>query len=125
MKKINIYYWICTAMLIPAIGIGSVIGIVPDEGSIKVFASLGYPAYIIPFLSIAKLLGLIAIFVPKFPRLKEWAYAGIAFDVIGAIYSQLAIGNPFTYTLFPLLALAFVMGSYFLYHKKIQMVSQS
>ena len=112
-------------MLIPAFGIGSLFGIVPDEGSIKVFASLGYPAYIIPFLSIAKILGLIAILIPKFPRLKEWAYAGIVYDVIGAIYSQIALGNPFTHMLFPLLALAFVMGSYFLYHKKLQMLSAS
>lgn len=120
MKKINILYWVCTGMLIPAIGIGSVFGIVPNEESLKVFFSLGYPAYIVPFLSVAKLLGLIAIFIPGHPRLKEWAYAGIAFDVIGAIYSILAIGSPVTHILFPALALLFLFGSYFLYHKKLQ-----
>jgi hypothetical protein len=120
MKKINILYWICTGMLIPAIGIGSVFGIVPNEESLKVFATLGYPAYIVPFLSVAKLLGLIAIFIPGYPRLKEWAYAGIAFDVIGAIYSILAIGSPLTHSIFPALALLFLFGSYFLYHKKQQ-----
>jgi hypothetical protein len=118
MKKINVFYWICTALLIPAVGIGSIFGIVPNEDSIKLFSSLGYPAYIIPFLSIAKLLGLIVIFMPKFSRLKEWAYAGIAFDIIGAIYSILAIGNPFTHVIFPTLALLFLLASYFLYHKK-------
>jgi hypothetical protein len=46
-------------MLIPAIGIGSIFGIIPNEDSLKVFSSLGYPAYIVPFLSVAKLLGLI------------------------------------------------------------------
>jgi hypothetical protein len=118
MKKINIFYWICTGLLIPAIGIGSLFGIIPNEDSVKVFSSLGYPAYIIPFLSIAKLLGLIVIFIPKFPRLKEWAYAGIAFDITGAIYSILAVGNPVTHILFPVLALFFLLGSYFLYHKR-------
>jgi hypothetical protein len=118
MKKINIFYWICTGLLIPAIGIGSLFGIIPNEDSVKVFSSLGYPAYIIPFLSIAKLLGLIVIFIPKFPRLKEWAYAGIAFDITGAIYSILAVGNPVTHILFPVLALLFLLGSYFLYHKR-------
>jgi hypothetical protein len=119
MKKINILYWICTGLLIPAIGIGSIFGIVPNEESIKVFSSLGYPAYIIPFLSVAKLLGLIVIFIPKYPRLKEWAYAGIAFDIIGAGYSILAMGNPFTHIIFPLLALFFLLSSYFLYHKRL------
>ena len=118
MKKINIFYWICTGMLIPAIGIGSIFGIVPNEDSLKFFSSLGYPAYIVPFLSVAKLLGLIVIFIPKYPRLKEWAYAGIAFDVIGAIYSIIAIGSPLTHIIFPVLALVFLFGSYFLYHKK-------
>lgn len=119
MKKINIFYWICTGILIPAIGIGSILGIVPNEDSLKVFSSLGYPAYIVPFLSVAKLLGLIVIFIPKYPRLKEWAYAGIAFDIIGATYSIIAIGSPLTHIIFPVLALLFLFGSYFLYHKKL------
>lgn len=119
MKKINIFYWICTGILIPAIGIGSIFGIVPNEDSLKVFSSLGYPAYIVPFLSVAKLLGLIVIFIPKYPRLKEWAYAGIAFDIIGATYSIIAIGSPLTHIIFPVLALLFLFGSYFLYHKKL------
>jgi hypothetical protein len=124
MKKINIFYWICTGILIPAIGIGSIFGIVPNEDSLKIFSSLGYPAYIVPFLSVAKLLGLIVIFIPKYPRLKEWAYAGIAFDIIGAGYSILAMGNPFTNVIFPILALLFLFGSYFLYHKKLSLISE-
>jgi hypothetical protein len=119
MKKINIFYWICTGMLIPAIGIGSVFGIVPTEDNLRVFTALGYPTYIVPFLSVAKLLGLIVIFIPKYPRLKEWAYAGIAFDIIGAAYSIIAMGNPLTHILFPLLALLFLFGSYFFYHRKL------
>lgn len=123
MKKINIFYWICTGILIPAIGIGSIFGIVPNEDSLKVFSSLGYPAYIVPFLSVAKLLGLIVIFIPKYPRLKEWAYAGVAFDVIGATYSIIALGSPLTHIIFPVLALLFLFGSYFLYHKKLSQQS--
>lgn len=124
MKKINIFYWICTGILIPAIGIGSIFGVVPNEDSLKVFSSLGYPAYIVPFLSVAKLLGLIVIFIPKYPRLKEWAYAGIAFDIVGAIYSIIAIGSPLTHIIFPVLALLFLFGSYFLYHKKLAFLKE-
>jgi hypothetical protein len=119
MKKINIFFWICTGILIPAIGIGSIFGIAPNEESLKVFTALGYPAYIVPFLSIAKLLGLIVIFIPKYPALKEWAYAGIAFDIVGAIYSIIAIGSPLTHIIFPVLALLFLFGSYFFYHKRL------
>lgn len=108
-------------MLIPAVGIGSVFGLVPNEENLKVFMSLGYPAYIVPFLSAAKLLGLIVIFIPKYPRLKEWAYAGIAFDIIGAGYSIIAAGQPFTHVIFPVLALLFLFGSYFLYHKRLSL----
>jgi hypothetical protein len=118
MKNINAFYWICTGLLIPAIGIGSLFGIVPNEENLKVFFSLGYPAYIVPFLSIAKLLGLVVIFLPGYPRLKEWAYAGISFDLIGAMFSILAIGSPFTHILFPLFALLLLLGSYFLSHKR-------
>ena len=124
MKKINIFYWICTCLLIPAFGIGSLFGIVPNEQTIQVFTSLGYPSYIIPFLSISKLIALIVILIPKFPRLKEWAYSGIAFDVIGAGYSIIAIGSPITHIIFPVLALAFLFGSYFLYHKRLTFVDQ-
>lgn len=118
MKKINIFYWICTGMLIPAVGLGAIFDLVPNETSLKVLASLGYPAYLLPFLSVAKLLGMIVIFIPKFPRLKEWAYAGIAFDVSGATFSILAMGNPITHIIFPTLTLLFLFGSYFLYHKR-------
>lgn len=92
MKKLNVFYWICTGILFPAIGIGSVLDIMSSPDSVQVFTSLGYPAYLGPFLGVAHLLGLAAILIPKFPRLKEWAYAGLAFDIIGAIYSKYCHG---------------------------------
>ena len=123
MKKVTIFYWICTILLIPAFGIGSVMGIVPNEQTIQFFNSLGYPVYIISFLSVAKLFGLTVILQPKFPCLKEWAYAGIAFDIIGAIYSILAIGSPLTHIIFPVIAFLILLASYFLYHKKLLLVA--
>ncbi|RYG21655.1 MAG: DoxX family protein [Chitinophagaceae bacterium] len=119
MKKINIYYWICTGILIPALGIGSVYGIISHPASLAQFIKLGYPIYLAPFLGIARLLGLIAILTPKYSRIKEWAYAGLAFDVIGAIYSQLATGQPFVSMLFPLIDVLILFGSYCLYHKRL------
>lgn len=119
MKRINISYWILTGLLIPLLGIGSVMELLGNAKSVEVITSLGYPAYLSPFLGVTRILALLSIFVPKFQRLKEWAYAGLVFDVIGAIYSQIAVGNPFTYNLFPMLILGIILGSYFLHHKRI------
>ncbi|MBI3518852.1 MAG: DoxX family protein [Bacteroidetes bacterium] len=119
MKKTTTLYWIFTGLLIPAIGIGSIPGVISSPDSVKIFTELGYPAYLVPFVSVARILALVVIFIPKFPRLKEWAYAGIVFDIVVAIYSQIAIGNPLLFIVFPLIALSLLLGSYFLYHKKL------
>ena len=123
MKKINISYWICTGILLPALGIGSVLGIMENPDSVKVITSLGYPAYLDPFLGVARLLGLAVIIIPKFPRLKEWAYAGLAFDIIGAIYSIIAVGNPLENIVIPAVILLILLGSYMLYHKKLSLAA--
>lgn len=119
MKKINSYYWVFTALVIGAMGIGSVIGLLTYPNATGQLTQLGYPAYLAPFLDVARILALIAIvFLNNYPRLKEWAYAGLAFDVVGAIYSQIAAGKPFVNLIFPVFAILFLCGSYVLYHKK-------
>ena len=57
-------------------------------------AALGYSSYFVTLLGVWKVLGGLAILAPRLPRLKEWAYAGIAFDLIGASFSHVAVGNP-------------------------------
>ena len=79
---------------------------------------MGYPAYLIPFLGWAKLLGVVAILVPGFPRIKEWAYAGLFFDLLGATYSVANSGKTIG-EWSPMLAfIALGIGSYVYYHKK-------
>jgi len=56
--------------------------------------ALGYPLYFITMLGVAKLLGVIVILLPRFPYLKEWAYAGFFFTMIGALYSHFVMGSP-------------------------------
>jgi type II secretory pathway component PulF len=121
MKRLNIYFWICTGLLVPAVGIGSALGVVPSEESTKVITTLGYPAYLLPYISVAKLVALVVIFIPKFPRLKEWAYAGLVIDITGAMYSILATSHSVSNLIFPLLALLLVFGSYYFYHRRIQL----
>jgi uncharacterized membrane protein YphA (DoxX/SURF4 family) len=76
------------------------------------FAELGYPAYLVPFLGACKLLGGLALLAPRLPRLKEWAYAGITCNLIGAAASHAATGHAATKVIAPLLVLAVVLASW-------------
>jgi len=118
MKKINIFYWICTGILLAMVGIGSVFDAIAYPDSVKIVTGLGYPAYLVPFLGIAKLLAFVVILVPGYPRLKEWAYAGIAFDILGALYSNIFLGRPLSALIFILLPILLLAGSYLFYHKR-------
>lgn len=119
MKKINIAYWIFTILLCVLMGIGAIPNLLSSADSVALFKQLGYPAYLLPFLGLAKLLGIIAVLVPGFPRLKEWAYAGLFFDLTGAIYSMFSIGAPVSDWLLTLvLGYGILFGSYIFYHKK-------
>ncbi len=92
----------------------------------KFMSHLGYPPYFTPFIGVAKALGCIAIIIPGFPRLKEWAYAGLAFDLIGAAYSQLAVAmqpgsqDPIAPVFFMVLPMLFLCLSYIYYHKRMK-----
>ena len=60
---------------------------------VTIFEQLGYPLYLLPFIGLAKLLGVIVLLIPGFNRLKEWAYAGFFFDLVGATYSAIYMGG--------------------------------
>jgi uncharacterized membrane protein YphA (DoxX/SURF4 family) len=73
---------------------------------------LGYPSYVATILGTWKLLGVLAILAPGFPRLKDWAYAGFFFDLSGAAISHAASGDPVGAVIVPLVLLAVVMASW-------------
>ena len=123
MKRINIFYWVFTGLLLPVVGIGSVMGLTGDPKSTEIITSLGYPEYLSVFLCIARILALVAIFVPQFPKLKEWAYAGLVFDITGAIYSLIFVRHSVADIVIPTIALAIVFTSYFLYHKRANLAA--
>ena len=119
MKKTNIIYWTITGIF----GAFMLFSAIPDiivvpEAVEFVSNKLGYPAYIIPFLGVAKTLGVIAILVPGFPRLKEWAYAGLFFDLLGATYSGIAVDGLKPDMLFMVLPFGFLFLSYAYHHKR-------
>ena len=80
--------------------------------AIEIFGHLGYPAYLLLFVGTAKILGVLAVLIPGTGRLKEWAYAGLIFDLTGALYSHLSVGDPVTVWVFAVIGLALVGGSY-------------
>ncbi len=119
-KKTKIIYWIFTG-LFAFMMLGSAI---PDIFSVQVavegFQKMGMPVYLLPFLGIAKTLGVIAIVIPGYPRIKEWAYAGLVFDLLGATYSIIASGQPAGNWMFMAIPLILAAGSYTWYHKKLK-----
>jgi hypothetical protein len=94
MKSKNIAYWITTVLVAFFIGGGGAAQVARVPGTVNGFVNiLHYPAYFVTILGVWKVLGVIAILVPRFPRLKEWAYAGIFFDLTGAAASNAAVGG--------------------------------
>src|SRR5690349_6318534 len=91
MKKTNILYWTFTGLFAFVMLASGIQNAIVTQPSIELITKVGYPQYVIPFLGVAKILGSIAILVPGFPRLKEWAYAGLFIDLVGATYSGIMI----------------------------------
>ena len=119
MKKINTYYWIVTGLFSALMIFSSIPDILNTADALKFMSSLGYPPYLTPFIGVAKVLGAIAILIPGYPRIKEWAYAGLVFDLIGASYSVMSVSHD-PQGLFMLVFVGAAFASYFLYHKKLK-----
>ncbi|MFC4098988.1 DoxX family protein [Paenibacillus xanthanilyticus] len=117
MKSIKITYWIITACTLIGFAISAFNELTHSP---KTFTGttelLGYPAYFLTLLGVAKVIGIIVLLVPKYYRLKEWAYAGLTIDCISAFWSQMAVGNPMG-GIQPVAVLLFVLLSYYLMRK--------
>jgi len=121
MKKINIIYWIATAIILALMLFSAFNSLTNNPQGVQMMTHLGYAPYVAHFLGVAKILGVIAILVPGYPRLKEWVYAGFTFDMVGATYSMYASGDPVGKWIFMLVFIAILAVSYIYYHKKLQL----
>jgi uncharacterized membrane protein YphA (DoxX/SURF4 family) len=120
MKKINIIYWISTVLLAALMLSSAIPSIMNTPQSAEFMKHLGYPSYFGAYLGVAKLLGVIAILVPGFPKIREWAYAGFTFDLISAVYSFIAVKDPLSgLVLFPVF-FAILIVSYIYHHKRLK-----
>lgn len=95
-KRNKILYWSVTIFLAIGMTAGGVQQMLQIGGYNKIVSSLGYPLYFLSILGTWKILGVIAILIPKFPIVKEWAYAGFFFAMSGAFTSHLVAGQAFS-----------------------------
>jgi hypothetical protein len=100
----KIAYWVATLWLALGMVSTGLVQLIKQKDEVEAITKLGYPLYFLTILGVWKMLGVIAVLVPRFPLVKEWAYAGFFFAMSGAIISHLAAGEPVT-KIFPALLL--------------------
>lgn len=114
MAKTNkIIYWISTIWLSLGMLSTGIVQLISVEEDVKSITALGYPAYLLTILGVWKILGVVAVLVPKFPLVKEWAYAGFFFAMSGATISRIISGSAITEILPSLLLLTLTVVSWY------------
>ena len=112
-KRNKIIYWIATIWLSLGMVSTGIVQFLKVKEEVDMFTHLGYPVYLLTILSIWKFLGVIAVLIPKFPLLKEWAYAGFFFAMSGAVFSHLAAGSGAKEFFGPLLLIVLTVVSWY------------
>ena len=112
-KRNKIIYWIATLWLALGMISTGIVQLLKMKEEVEMMNHLGYPIYFLTLLGVWKILGVIAILIPKYPLLKEWAYAGFFFAMSGAVFSHLAIGDPLITLFGPILLLLLTVVSWF------------
>ena len=117
-KKNVVIYWIATGLMSVGMLGSGLAQIAHAKEMVDLVVPLGYPLYILYIIGVWKILGVITILVPGFKILKEWAYAGLLFDLSDATYSIIASGQPAANWIFMVLPIGLGVCSYIFYHKK-------
>ncbi|MBO9701737.1 MAG: DoxX family protein [Sporocytophaga sp.] len=112
-KRNKIIYWVATLWLSLGMLSGGIAQLLHVEDTVKGVTHLGYPAYFLNIIGVWKILGVIAILIPKFPLVKEWAYAGFFFCMSGALYSHIAVGDPAMESFGPVLLIILIVVSWY------------
>jgi uncharacterized membrane protein YphA (DoxX/SURF4 family) len=92
-KRNKIIYWVATIWLALGMLSTGIVQLLKLKEEVDMMTHLGYPIYFLTLLGIWKILGVIAVLIPKFPLLKEWAYAGFFFSMSGAVFSHFSSGD--------------------------------
>lgn len=92
-KRDKIIYWVATVWLCLGMASSGIVQLIPLEEELERMEKLGYPVYFLTIIGVWKMLGIVAVLLPKYPLIKEWAYAGFFFLMSGAIFTHLAVGD--------------------------------
>lgn len=125
MKTTNILYWVFTGIFAAMMLLSAIPNVMMSEDSIALIHTLlGYPKYFIMIIGVAKIFGVIGIFIPGYPTIKEWAYAGLFFDLFAATASVIAVEGLKAQTLG--MAIFIIPGilSYYFYRKRLKLQTQ-
>ena len=112
-KRDKIIYWVATLWLALGMVSTGMVQLVKMKEEVDNFSSLGYPAYLMTIVGGWKLLGVVTLLMPKFPLLKEWAYAGFFFAMTGAVISHLISGHGGKEIFGPMLLLVLTVISWY------------
>jgi uncharacterized membrane protein YphA (DoxX/SURF4 family) len=112
-KRNKIIYWIFTLWLSLGMVSTGLVQLLKTKEETDMFTHLGYPTYFMTIMGVSKILGVIAVLIPRFQLLKEWAYAGFFFSMSGAVISHLLMSDPFNEVFPPILLLALTLISYY------------
>ena len=112
-KRDKIIYWVATLWLALGMVSTGMVQLVKMKEEVDNFSSLGYPAYLMTIIGGWKLLGVVTVLMPKFPLLKEWAYAGFFFAMTGAVISHLISGHGGKEIFGPMLLLVLTVISWY------------
>jgi uncharacterized membrane protein YphA (DoxX/SURF4 family) len=112
-KRNKIIYWIATIWLSLGMLSTGIVQLLKMPEEVKFIMDMGYPAYFLTILGISKILGVVAVLIPKFTLLKEWAYAGFVFTMSGAVFSHIASGNSMSDIFGPLLLIVLTIVSWY------------
>jgi uncharacterized membrane protein len=119
MKIKKTFYWITTIFLCIAMLAGGIQQMLQIGGYVDIVVNqLGYPKYFLSIIGTWKVLGVIALLLPGFPRIKEWAYAGFFFVMSGALISHIAMKQSFGEMMPSIILLMVIIASYFLWQAK-------
>jgi len=112
-KRNKIIYWISTIWLALGMVSTGIVQLMKSKEDVAMMIRLGYPIYFLMIIGVWKMLGVIAILIPKFPLLKEWAYAGFFFLMSGAVISHLVVGDAAKELFGPMLLIVLTMVSWY------------
>ena len=113
MKTTKILYWVFTGLIVALMLFSAISSFIPNPQGDEIAKHMGYPLYIFKFLAVAKILGVVALLIPGYSRLKEWAYAGFFFAMSGAVFSHFALQDGAKEFFGPLLLIILTVVSWY------------